>query len=69
MAEKLFKILREKQLPDYVGLRRTTIIEMVKAGEFPQPIPLNDSGRAKGWLEAEVAAWQAGRLAKRQAKV
>jgi prophage regulatory protein len=68
MAEKLYKILREKQLPEFVGLRRTTINELVQSGEFPQPIPLNDSGRAKGWLEAEVAAWQAARIAKRKSR-
>jgi len=63
VVQKLFKILREKQLPEYVGLMSTTINHLVKSGEFPAPIALNDSGRAKGWLEADIAAWQAARIA------
>jgi prophage regulatory protein len=61
----LVKIIRKKNLPDYVGLQRTQIEGLIAAGEFPRPIPLSDSGRAVGWLEHEVQAWQAARIAKR----
>jgi predicted DNA-binding transcriptional regulator AlpA len=61
----LHRIIRQRDLPAFVGLQRTQIDELIKKGEFPQPIPLSDGGRAKGWLEDEVAAWQRQRLAKR----
>jgi prophage regulatory protein len=63
--EHLNRIIRERDLPQYVGLRRTQIAQLIAAGEFPRPIRLSDTGRAKGWLEHEVALWQQSRLAKR----
>lgn len=45
------------------SLGRTAVLEMVKAGEFPQPISLSPSGRSKGWLESEVLAWAKERAA------
>jgi prophage regulatory protein len=67
MAERLNRIIRKKDLPNYVGLQRTQIELLVERGEFPRPVPLSDSGRAIGWLEHEVWAWQQQRLAKREA--
>ena len=64
--ERLQKIIRLRDLPNYVGLRRTQIDELVRKGEFPRPIKLSDTGRARGWLESEVWAWQQERLAKRK---
>jgi prophage regulatory protein len=66
--ERLHRIVRRRELPQFVGLQRTQIDELIKRGEFPKPVPLNDTGRAVGWLEDEVAAWQRQRLAARAAK-
>lgn len=57
------KIIRLKDLPDYVGLRRTQIEHWIEKGLFPKPIKLGL--RAKGWLASEIAAWQHGRIAAR----
>jgi len=65
-APRLNKFYRLRQVEEYAGLKRTAIDEMVKAGEFPRPIPLNDSGRAVGWLECELIEWQLSRIAKRR---
>jgi prophage regulatory protein len=65
MVERLNKIIRKKDLPNYVGLQRTQIELLIERGEFPRPVPLSDSGRAIGWLEHEVWAWQQARLAAR----
>jgi prophage regulatory protein len=65
MAERLNRIIRKKDLPNFVGLQRTQIELLIQRGEFPKPVPLSDSGRAIGWLEHEVWAWQQSRLAKR----
>ncbi len=62
---RLSRLYRRSELPQYVGLRRTQIDELIKKGEFPRPIPLSDAGRAVAWLEADLVAWQIHRLAKR----
>jgi prophage regulatory protein len=63
----LSRIYRLQELTKFVGLRRTQIAEMIKAGTFPKPIPLSESGRAVGWLETELVAWQQNRMAARNA--
>jgi prophage regulatory protein len=66
-TERLNRLFRLKDLPQYCGLRRTQISELVKAGQFPKPIPLSDSGRAVAWLEHDLIAWQSARIAARNA--
>jgi prophage regulatory protein len=63
---RLNRFYRRSDLPQYVGLRRTQIDELIKKGEFPRPIPLSDTGRAVAWLESDLVAWQMRRLAKRE---
>lgn len=63
---RLNRMYRLRELPQYVGLRRTQIGELMRAGEFPRPVPLSDNGRAMAWFEHELIAWQAQRLAKRE---
>ncbi len=67
MSERpaLLRIIRKKDLPTFTGLQRTAIEQLVKRGEFPKPISLSDAGRAVGWIEDEIIAWQHKRLAKR----
>jgi prophage regulatory protein len=60
-----YRLVRERDLPVYSGLKRTQIFELIKRGEFPRPIKLSEGGRAKAWLEDEVLSWQIQRLAKR----
>ena len=66
---KLQKFYRRADLPQFVGLQRTQIDELIKAGEFPRPIPLSDTGRAVAWAEADLVAWQMRRIAKREEAV
>lgn len=65
---QLNKMYRLKDLPPYVGLRRTQIAELIRAGQFPRPIPLSDTGRAVAWLESDLIAWQHARIADRNSK-
>jgi prophage regulatory protein len=60
-----FRLVRERDLPTYAGLKRTQIAELIKRGEFPRPIRLSDGGRAKAWVAEELVIWQRQRLAKR----
>jgi prophage regulatory protein len=57
----LQKIVRKKDLHQFVGLRRTQIEHLVAAGKFPKPIKLSE--RAIGFLETEIVEWQAKRIA------
>jgi prophage regulatory protein len=65
MIKKLDRLYRRKEMLDFVGLRSTQLDELMKSGEFPKPIPLSDAGRAVAWLESDLVAWQAGRIAAR----
>ena len=53
---RLNRIIRLDELPQYCGLGRTQIAELIAQGKFPRPVKL--STRRKGWLEAELIAWQ-----------
>jgi prophage regulatory protein len=65
MTTRLQRMLRKSELPMFVGIQRTVIDEAIKNGEFPKPVPITDGGRAVAWLEDELIAWQAARVAKR----
>jgi prophage regulatory protein len=56
-------ILRRPQVERATGLTRSSIYERMAAGTFPKPVPLG--GRAVGWLEPEIIAWQQKRKAER----
>lgn len=53
--------LRRKQVEARTGLARSTLYERIRKGEFPAPVPLGP--RAVGWIESEIDAWVAGRIA------
>lgn len=59
------RLIRKHELPQYVGVNRTAIDEMVAAGTFPRPIRLTDAGRHVAWLEGDIVAWQLKRAAER----
>lgn len=54
------KLLRLNQVLDRVGLSRSTLYALIKAGEFPRQRQL--SARSVGWVEAEVNAWIASKI-------
>jgi prophage regulatory protein len=63
--QKLGRIIRERDVDAYCGLKRTQRAELVRRGEFPRPVTLSDSGRARGYLESELLEWQRNRAARR----
>ncbi len=53
---ELRRIIRKRDLPRYVGIRRTAIDEQIKSGTFPKPVKLGV--RAIGWREVDLIEWQ-----------
>ena len=54
------KFLRLPDVIERTGYKRTTIYEMIKAGNFPAPVHLGP--RAVAWVESEVEAWMQERI-------
>ena len=55
------QFLRVRQVSERVGLSRSTIYQLVKAGNFPSPVKIG--ARAPAWLASEVDEWQQQRIA------
>lgn len=54
------RFLRLAQVLDRVGLRKSQIYDLERRGEFPRRVPI--CGRATGWVEDEVTAFQLARI-------
>jgi prophage regulatory protein len=59
------RILRMKQVEDATGEKRSTIYRRIQEGSFPKPVKLG--AKSVGWPEDEVAAYNAARIAARDA--
>ena len=56
-------IIRLADLEKATGLSKGTTYRLIRKGKFPKPINLGT--RAVGWIEDDIAAWQAARIAER----
>lgn len=62
-TKKLNRIYRWEEIQPFIGgASRVAVHEWIKAGEFPAPVKLG-GGRAVGWLEDSLIAWQESRKA------
>lgn len=61
IAEVHPRIIKRREVEGRTGLPRSTMYDRIKRGDFPAPIPLGE--RSVGWLEHEVDAWLADRIA------
>lgn len=61
------KILRRDEVKRRTGWSTSTLYAKMADGIFPKPIKLDPEGRAVGWIEDEVDAYQASRIASRDA--
>ena len=55
--------LRSKQLKAKDGLPESTRYKLISEGKYPKPVKLGP--RMSAWLEDEVEAWMAERVAQR----
>jgi prophage regulatory protein len=58
---KSLRVLRAPAVHDKTGLTKNTIQRLEQSGEFPRRIKLG--AHAAGWLEHEIDAWIAKRVA------
>ena len=58
-------ILRRAAVEQRTGLTRSTIYALIARGAFPKPIALTKF--RVGWIDAEITAWIAARVAERDA--
>jgi len=63
-AKQYFEYWREPTVLKTTGLRRSTMRQMVKDGQFPPPLKLSD--RASGWVSTLVQEWQRECIAQHQ---
>ena len=66
MLAMSLKVLRRSAVEEKVGLKKSSIYQLMQDGLFPHPIPLAGS-KSVGWLEDEIDAWLRARIALRDA--
>lgn len=59
------RLLRLPEVIQLTGLGRSAIYDRMGRGDFPKSVPLTSTCRA--WVESEVRAWIAARIAERDA--
>jgi prophage regulatory protein len=65
MNDNPLRIIRADELKDKVGYSIMTVWRLERDGKFPKRIQLGAG--AVGWIESEVDAWIAARMAERAA--
>ena len=58
------RIYRRREVEQLSGKKRSALYADIAEGKFPRPVKIG--ARAVGWLESEIVAWQASRLAERE---
>ena len=57
------KIYRRPAVESFAGLKRSALYDAISKGKFPKPVRVTE--RCVGWLESDLLAWQAARIAER----
>lgn len=60
------RLLRRAEVERLTGQARSTIYDGIRSGTFPAPVRL--SAASVAWVEAEVLAWIAAKIAERDAQ-
>jgi prophage regulatory protein len=48
------RLIRFLAVQDRVGIGRTAVYELIKAGKFPRPVKI---GAASAWIDIEITRW------------
>jgi len=57
------RIYRRQAVESFAGLKRSALYDAIARGRFPKPVRVTE--RCVGWLESDLLAWQAARIAER----
>lgn len=66
-AQKKPAFINKAEVMRRLGIGETKLREMIKRGILPPGVTLTDGGRALYWIDTEIDALQATRLALREA--
>jgi predicted DNA-binding transcriptional regulator AlpA len=55
------QFVRKSEGPRYFGYAPAQLDNLIDQGVIPQPVALNENGRARGWFGRVVLEWQAAR--------
>jgi prophage regulatory protein len=58
------RLIRFPAVQERVGMGRTAVYELIKAGKFPRPVKV---GAASAWIDAEITRWIEELAARRDA--
>lgn len=60
-------LLRLPEVENVTGKKRSAIYSEIQAGTFPPPVKISAgaSARASAWVDSEIQAWIASRIAER----
>jgi prophage regulatory protein len=62
-SEAKTSLIRLEQVKARTGLSRSTLYAYIHDGRFPRPVTISD--RCVAWVESEIDAWIAERIASR----
>lgn len=65
MAEKPVTFISPKDVRIRTAQSRAGMYNAINAGTFPKPVPLNENGTRKAFIESEIEEWIAARIAAR----
>ena len=57
------KILRRREVESVTGMKHPALYDAIAKKKFPKPVRVTE--RCVGWLESDLLAWQAARIAER----
>lgn len=60
------RFIRLKEVLQMTSIPKSTLMEMIKNGEFPAPVDL--STRSRAWIEREAKEWMQEKIAERDNK-
>jgi predicted DNA-binding transcriptional regulator AlpA len=66
-AQKKPAFITKAEVLRRLGIGETSLRELIKGKHFPPGVPIVPGGRALGWLDSVVDAYQGERLALREA--
>ena len=61
MLAPVQRLVRLRTVRERTGLSKSSLYALAQQGEFPRPVKIGT--RSSGWIEAEVEAWIAKRVA------